>query len=413
MCHPASSVLLCLILSGFAFAQGPSLTVAPPAPVLPAETAGLSAVSSAEGPHVWLSADYLLWFLKPNNIRTPLILSTRDPKEDLGSSFSAGGLADPNAYVVFGGGNRDRGPYSGVQATLGVDLSGDGTLGAELGGLWLPRQGNHFRIQSNASGVPAITLPFNNVNPAAGPLGETAGIFAGLFNGAIMQGRAEVFTATQLWGGEANLTANLYRSESLRLDGLGGFRYLGMNDLLTVAAAVTAGGSGAIYDRFYTENHFYGAQVGARATWCLGSFQAVLTAKAALGDSHDILSISGNAGLPAFAMTGAPQLPGGFYTAASNIGRSSKDSFAVVSETNLSLGYRVTDWLSLSAGYSFLYWSQVMRTGDQITRNINPNFNPAFSSFGTPLSGPAEPSRLERETSFWAHGVNFGVTFSW
>ena len=63
------------------------------------------------------------------------------------------------------------------------------------------------------------------------------------------------------------------------------------------------------------------------------------------------------------------------------------------------------------AGYSFLYVNSVVRPGNQINRNINPT--PSVSWTGEPpatLKGPAEPSFEFNSSSFWAHGINAGLT---
>ena len=56
----------------------------------------------------------------------------------------------------------------------------------------------------------------------------------------------------------------------------------------------------------------------------------------------------------------------------SNSGSFNRDRFAVVPETDLVLGFRVTPHIKLLIGYSFLYWSNVVRPGDQIDTVIDP-----------------------------------------
>ncbi len=71
---------------------------------------------------------------------------------------------------------------------------------------------------------------------------------------------------------------------------------------------------------------------------------------------------------------------------------------------------KLTDGIHVTLGYSFLYWSSVMRSADQVSRVINSQLNPAFSTFtAAPGTGPADPPRFNRTTDFWGHGLNFGV----
>jgi hypothetical protein len=401
-----------LLLTPLSVLAQPASPAAVPGPLVVEPTHDELAPGHSESSRLHVEADYLFWFLKPNRIATPLLLTVIDPTEDLAATLQAGGLADPNARVLFGGGNRERGPYSGASARLTWDLADDGSMAAELGGFWLPRQGNHYRIASNANGQPPLTLPFFVPEGVEGvPAGETSGTFAGLFNGAPLTGQVDIHTVTQLWGGDLNLAAELYCGGGWRLQGLGGFRYLGLNDLLQIDAVVTNGNDGRTFDRFFTENHFYGGQLGARLVGDFGKLRPSLTSKVALGVTEETLDITGNAVLPTNAIppAGTRQLPGGFYTASSNIGRSTRGEFAVVSETNLAVTANLNQRVSFTLGYSFLYWSSILRTGDQVTRVINPNLNPAFSTFGTPGQGPAQPARLNKETDFWGHGLNAGV----
>lgn len=210
-----------------------------------------------------------------------------------------------------------------------------------------------------------------------------------------------------MWGGEANTFFRLSSTDAIQLDLIGGFRYLGMQDTLEISASVTNAGNGSIYDRFRVNNHFYGGQVGARIRASFDRLTASLATRVALGCTHQQFSISGNRILP----EGVPDdgAPGGFYAVSSNLGNSSRNRLAFVPDVNLSVGYALTDHLTLTVGYTFLYWSSVGRSGDQIDRNnYNTGLNPVFGA-GTDRSGPRVPARLDNPTDFWAQGVNVGL----
>jgi hypothetical protein len=59
----------------------------------------------------------------------------------------------------------------------------------------------------------------------------------------------------------------------------------------------------------------------------------------------------------------------------------------------------------VSTGYTFIYFSQVARPGDQIDRNLN-----LTQLGGAPLVGAPLPQFPWVKTDFWAQGVNFGAT---
>ena len=72
------------------------------------------------------------------------------------------------------------------------------------------------------------------------------------------------------------------------------------------------------------------------------------------------------------------------------------------------LGAQLTPYLKVFIGYDFLFWSQVVRPGDQIDRNVN-----LTQALGGALAGPAAPLPQFSGTSFWAQGVSAGVELSY
>jgi hypothetical protein len=93
-----------------------------------------------------------------------------------------------------------------------------------------------------------------------------------------------------------------------------------------------------------------------------------------------------------------------------NIGSYSRDVFAVVPEIDLNVGYQVTPHARLEAGYSFIYWSNVVRAGDQIDTSVNASYIPPGQ---TVVGDPTRPRFAFEQTSFWAQGVNFGLKLTW
>jgi hypothetical protein len=50
----------------------------------------------------------------------------------------------------------------------------------------------------------------------------------------------------------------------------------------------------------------------------------------------------------------------------------------------------------------------VVRAGDQVNLNINPNLLPPAIP-----GGPAEPSLHNHHTDFWAQGINLGLSLNY
>jgi hypothetical protein len=106
---------------------------------------------------------------------------------------------------------------------------------------------------------------------------------------------------------------------------------------------------------------------------------------------------------------GAPiTAQGGLLALPSNIGRRENDEFSIVPEVHIDLGYTICKNVRLTVGYNFLYWTDVVLPGDQIDTFVNEAQAPTSLNFGR-AGGGNNPTPLFRQTSFWAHGLNFGV----
>ena len=58
-------------------------------------------------------------------------------------------------------------------------------------------------------------------------------------------------------------------------------------------------------------------------------------------------------------------------TQSGNIGRHYRSRFAVVPEVGVEAGVPISERLKFQMGYTFLYWSDVVRPGDTIDRTVN------------------------------------------
>ena len=148
-----------------------------------------------------------------------------------------------------------------------------------------------------------------------------------------------------------------------------------------------------------------------RARYDRGSWFASSAVKFALGAMIQSVDVDGFLETNDFNDFGPPQrFPGGYFAQLTNIGSHTRSVFAVVPEVGLNIGYRITEWVSVFAGYTFLYTNSVVRPAQQIDRNINPTQSASFG--GTPptvLEGPAHPSFKFNGSDFWAQGLNVGL----
>ena len=366
----------------------------------------------------WFSNEYLLFWIKDGPLAAPLV-STSNPTDH-------GALGAQSTSVLFGGSGLDYGTFSGIRSTVGGWLDSEQTFGVAGRGFLLEQRSVPFSARSDAGGIPLLAFPVFDPRPAGTPLsfsnqppGATLPGEAGLFitQAGNFAGGLAVSSATRLWGAEGNGLINLVRNDHWQLDVVAGFRYLDLNENLgieTTALGLAGAGTfdGALFltrDIFQTLNQFYGGQIGLRCSYRYDRLSAELLTQVALGSTHQVVNRNGNTSITNSQDSTLPSgtYLGGLLVVPTNSGRLDRDAFTVVPEMELQLGYAVTNYLRLFVGYNFLYWSNVVRPGDQLDRVINPSQVPAFG--GLSLTGPARPAPLFQQSDFWAQGVTFGM----
>jgi hypothetical protein len=393
-------------------------------PVLPPD----ACVAGDPGPSSlgWLKADYLLWWVKSAPNPVPIVTTGPfNPDTFTGAPIPAA-IGSPGTRVLYGAGSEGFSALSGLRLEGGTGIGDCKTFAVE-GGLFLLEHANRtFTARSDAAGNPFLAFPLHNalsglegVNAISFP-SDTAQVFGG------QAGTIQATASTRLWGGEANLAMSLWSDASLRVIGLVGFRYVDLDESMGINAAYTPlavaiplnaplpmlnpGDRIALSDSFHTRNQFYGGQVGARVNYTLGSVDLGLTAKLALGSNQERVSIQGST--TALAAGQAPVVvPGGIFTTLSNIGTYHRGEFCVIPEVGLNVGVQLTQRLRARAGYSFLYWSQVIRPGNTIDRTIDQAGVPTSPTF-TPGFVGTHPLRQFHQSDFWAQGLNLGLELS-
>jgi len=370
----------------------------------------------------------MLWRVRKAQLPAPLVtIGPFNPDTFVpGVSPTPAALSSPGTAVLFGGQNLSLGTFSGLRLQGGIDLTEDRTLAVEGGGFVLEQRSRFFAAASNAAGVPFLAIPVidsvtgRETSVATSFADDSANVFGGL------QGSVFAETTTRLWGAEANLSSLVLRRDALRATALAGFRYLSLKESLSVGEDFTPigqpldpgflggpiglGQSVAALNRFTTQNQFYGGQVGARLEYLGDRFSAGLTAKVALGDTSQRIDVNGNSTL--FSPGQAPvTAAGGVLALPSNMGRRTYDSFSVVPEVGLNLGIQLTSYARATVGYTFLYWTDVVRPGNQIDRVVDRTTVPTLQQFIPGATG-TRPAPLHAQSDFWAQGISFGLELS-
>jgi hypothetical protein len=359
----------------------------------------------------WLSADYDGSWIKSWRLPLPLVT--------FGSPTSAtpGALGQPGTTSTFDSANF--GMFQGVRLDGGYYLGDGGCLAVEMSGLVALPNHVRFAASSDASGNPIIGRPiFNTATGAPGVILDSLPLpLVGASAGSV-----SVDARSEFLGAEMNLRSSFHPWDHFRLDGLIGFRFLRLAESLTIRDQVTPLNSGIEFlgspvsvgseltdvDSFRTINHFYGGQLGADLRWENNWLMVSAFGKVALGTSSEEADINGSTTLS--SPSGVVTAGGGALALPSNIGVHTRTILAYVPEVGMTVGVNVAPCCRLTVGYSFLYWSSVLRPGAQINPVVNPSQIPTSTTFGTP-GGPLAPSYHFNGESFWTHSVLVGVDF--
>lgn len=387
--------------------------------------AAAGAQEFASGPTIYGRVEALQWRIQDAPMAFPLLTSTNAP--------AIGTLGDANTSILLGGGPIYMGMRNGARVTAGAWVDAFETYGVEASAFGLDRFSASGAF-SDGSGSLRLGMPFFDVTggvPAVHAISappfqtpsrtifiprlETTITIPGVF----VQGDAAVVgfnTRSQLLGYDANGMLNVGYGGPIRLDVLGGFRYLRLQEDMLLLANSTAqpviGDAFTTSDSFTTRNSFYGGQVGARLSFDGGIVFAEVTGKAAAGPMVQQLDVAGSSLTTSFDPMHNPNVfPGGVYSQRTSIGSSISTQFAIVGEMQANAGVQFGP-LRAFVGFSVLYVSSVARPGNQIDPFINPNQSETLLQSGSPTglgTGPFVPTRTVHPSSFWAQGVSIGL----
>jgi len=343
----------------------------------------------------WGRIETLGWWVRGS--RVPALVTTSPP----GTPQAAAGVL-PDATILFGGERVNDESRIGGRATLGFWSDDYETDGVEANFWGLDSKATSF--DQSSDGNPILARPFFNVQTGLQDAALTA--FPGIVTGTI-----NVRTSSEIYGAEANARHALYANCRRRVDGIAGYRFFRMNEDLNVdefntsvdpISNIPVGTTFALSDRFGTENEFHGGQVGLlmqykRAWWTLN-----FSSKVALGNMRQNVNIAGNTRID--VPGGTPfESEGALLALGSNSGDHSRNRFSAIPEFGIDLAWQLNKLWTANVGYNFIYVTNVVRPGDQINLNLDPNqFPPAIS--GT------QPNFAFNDTDVWIQGINLGLS---
>jgi hypothetical protein len=397
-------------------AQAPAVSLSASADCVPGLVADAAGSCRTPAPRFYGGIEYLYWWVKGAPLSVPLVSTGPDTNEEgfLVNSASTILYGAPHAPATGGNDTQNFPGFSGGRLTLGYVLDEQRNVAAETRFFMLQSRSAGFTAEANSTdfGGSGMRIPVFNTVPYT-PGSDTDLMISenGLpvFIPGILAGKVSITNSLKLWGADASVAYSVYRSSRWELSALAGFRYLDLSENFDLSDALVGqsgpfvGQSGTVSDHFGTTNQFYGAAVGLRGGAAWGPVSLSVTGRIALGPSHEVVDVSGAFRAINFTASSGAQ---GIFAQPSNSGTHSSTVFAVVPEVEVKLGFDVTPAVRLTLGYDFIYYSSVVRPGDQLNRNLPKG--QVFEQGGTSVSSDS-PFPLFDKTSFFAQGLSLGV----
>jgi opacity protein-like surface antigen len=353
---------------------------------------------------LYLRADYLLWDV--SGMALPPLVTTSPAGTAQGQ---AGVLGQPGTEVLFGGTEINEGSTNGWLIAGGLWITPQRNVAIEAEYIGLADHDDGYSVGSD--GTMILARPF--FDALAAEQNSQLVSFPGLAAGSV-----NVTSSSEFRSFLINARVSLCPAHGVccpqcgqrdRTDWIVGYRNIRLEDGLRIDEQLnsqipgTAGGSIESRDRFDTTNQFDGLQLGVIHRILLNRAWLESSLRVALGNNEQTLRVSGSSTID---QLGAVQnYPGGFLAQRTNSGVFQRNEFVLVPEIGVRLGIRLTKRLHATAGYSVLYLPSVIRAGDQIDTDINPNLFPPEAA---PFAGPLRPRVLFVETDYLAHGVHLG-----
>lgn len=364
-----------------------------------AESSALITGCGNKSTEYWMNMESLLWFGQRR--QSPPLITTSNQ----GVLPVAG---NQGVTTVYGGPD---GTPSGLMT--GYSLSGGRYLDAcqkiAVGGrvFGIFQSSDTRTVTSN--GDTSIGIPFYNTTINA----EDAYLVA--FNTGVAPvsfGTASVRNDLNMIGAEASGYFLLGRSNDHRVDLVSGYTYNKLKSSTSLVTTTTDQFTGNFIpdgtvfntnDLFATENNFHGAHIGMLSSVIHKRVSLSTLAKVSFGSMNQSASIRG---FTTREFNGTTSFPGGILTQQSNITEFNRNTFAFLPEMRVKMGYSLSECLQLSVGYSFMYWSSVALSGNQIDHSVD---------FTQALGGAAStrPAFNFVDSGYWMHGVDLGLSMTY
>lgn len=337
---------------------------------------------------VWAKLDVLLWWRQGRDL--PGLVTTDPVTED---STTAGIL--PDATIIFGNDRIGTDVQAGGRFDLGAWFDTRQCWGYGWRFFGLGKDSSEFN--RNSFETPVLAIPFTDAD--TGDSDALLVAFPGLRSGEVHVASSADLISNDVYG-----RFLLCRGcDGGRLDFITGWNYTRLADRVTIRTRSTVTEiSGTIpngtvtdtFDTFRAHNTFNGAILGLMYERDCGCWTTNWLGRMSIGGIHESVEIDGSSTV-SVPGEDVETVVGGVFTGDSNIGTATRNEFTAITEVGFNLGYRWGPCTRLNAGYTLLYWNDIVSPGTAIDTTVGTDDRPAFAF---------------RHSDYWVQGLNLGLT---
>jgi hypothetical protein len=351
-------------------------------------------------PGMWfVEAEGLLWWRKSRAL--PPLVTTSLPNT---LQANAGVLGLDSTRILFGNDNYEDNPQAGGRIWFGRWLGPEQQVGIA---------GSFFALGQDDVGYRSPAQTQNDIlaMPYLNSATSMPDALLVNFPGVTQNGRINISSQNDILGADVYLRKLICADSCFRVDAIGGYQFSRVDDSLSINAnyddvAGIPNSNFDVTDIFDVHNEFHGGSVGFLAYVDRGPWTVKMLGKCGVGNMHQTATINGFTTNTPVAGTSDTTL-GGLYTQPTNIGTYENDELVFIPEAKINFGYRLTNNWTFSAGYSFIYWSEIVTAGQVFDNRVNPTQIPG------PIVGPATPAppTFLGTNDYWVQGLNFSAEF--
>lgn len=360
----------------------------------------------------FVGVEYLQWWNKGRTV-PPMVTGGN---ANTTTFTNAGRL--PGAPVLFGGNQVGDDLKAGLRLTAGLWLDDCKTSAVVFRGYGT--EGDSSQYNATSLGNTILGVPF--VDRSAAFFGQNNALVlaysGGVTPGIDAQGSVSAIATNDIIGGDLFGRTLLDQGCDYRLDLLGGYQMARIDDdlqLNTTLQRFDIAGDPIFttHDLFDVENEYHAGTLGLMGEFYQGPLTIQMMGKLGIGNMNQRVAISGNN-----TVDGTPATGGGIFAQnqavnggpAFNIGNYQRNVFVWSPEASIKASYCVSDRLSVTVGYTLLYWTRVALAGDQVDVNVNRDV--LFNGNYLP-GGGASPAFAFRDTDLWVQTIDIGLQFNY